>query len=343
MAIQPGDDKIVVGGEGQSPALARLLADSGKLDPSFNPCPVAPTGPCNGKVSQHSISYMTALALQPSGKIVTVGRDFDLGRYNSDGTPDADFRPCGGGALPPPCKPLDGRDPKNTDGSTTMAVQPDGRIVVVGLSRHDIYDHSVVDDSWVRPHDLLVARFDPNGVLDDGCPGHPSSVTTHSGVGLFPLPFASAVQPWDGKIVVAGWSENGTHRFPAHNWHRDFWIALARYQGGSPAPAPSEITVEGATVNEPGQGQTEAPFNIKLKLDAPACQPMAFDYATSDESATAGQDYTQTKGTVMFQKGQQEQIIPVPVLADDNPNEPPETFNMSVSNSVGLADPTKPK
>src|SRR4051794_25994624 len=91
----------------------------GGLDPSFATAGkfVAPTGP------------YTAVALQDDGKVVVVGSnggDFLIVRFNPDGVPDPTFN--GGGAQKVDFALGGG----NIDAANGVAIQPDGKIVVVG-------------------------------------------------------------------------------------------------------------------------------------------------------------------------------------------------------------------
>jgi uncharacterized delta-60 repeat protein len=131
--LQP-DGKIVVGGYsgrqsspyGYDFALARYLPD-GTPDPAFGTGGIVVTN-FGAETSSNTDDWLHALALQPDGKIVAVGRgsfDFNpslgVARYNADGTLDATFgtggrtslRVLGGAAI--------GWDVK---------VRPDGRILV---------------------------------------------------------------------------------------------------------------------------------------------------------------------------------------------------------------------
>ena len=60
------------------------------------------------------------------------------------------------------------------------------------------------------------------------------------------------------------------------------------------------------------------------------------DYATSNGTAIAGQDYTATSGTLTFLNGETTKTFPVPII-NDTMNEPNETFNVSLSNPTGGA------
>ncbi len=67
-------------------------------------------------------------------------------------------------------------------------------------------------------------------------------------------------------------------------------------------------------------------------------------YATADGSATAGQDYTATAGTLQFGPGETSKSFDVP-LQDDGAFEGPETVNLALSDpsrpSLHLVDPSQ--
>ena len=58
------------------------------------------------------------------------------------------------------------------------------------------------------------------------------------------------------------------------------------------------------------------------------------DYATSNGSATAGQDYTATSGTLSFAAGESDKTFAVPIV-NDNIAEGPQTFTITLSNPSG--------
>jgi uncharacterized delta-60 repeat protein len=175
-------------------ALARYSSD-GTLDTNFG------TG---GKVlTDFGVSAQAmSVALQPDGKIVVGGyanldggENFEVVRYNSNGTLDATF---------------------GTDGKVTttfgvpeqgfsyalaysLALQQDGKIVLAGES-------TINGD-----RDFALARYNTNGTLDPSF-GTGGRLTTTFGNN--DVAFSVAVQP-DGKIVTAGF---GLFKF-----------ALARY------------------------------------------------------------------------------------------------------------------
>jgi uncharacterized delta-60 repeat protein len=144
-----------------------------------------------------------ALALQPDGKIVAAGarttgdpdfgpRDFALARYNADGTLDTTFGDQGAVLT----------DFGGSDGAHALALQPDGKIVVAGSSED-------TSGRW----DFALARYLPNGALDTTFSGD-GKVTTNFSTGFdMDLAYALAIQPSDGRLVVAGaaWIEDRAH------------------------------------------------------------------------------------------------------------------------------------
>ena len=71
-----------------------------------------------------------------------------------------------------------------------------------------------------------------------------------------------------------------------------------------------------------------------VSLSATSSQQVTVDYATSDGTATAGEDYTATSGTLTFQAGETTKTISVPIT-DDTDNEGDETFTVTLSNAAG--------
>ncbi|MGC0329816.1 putative delta-60 repeat protein/putative repeat protein (TIGR01451 family) [Streptomyces sp. SAI-170] len=152
------------------------------------------------------------MAVQADGRIVTVGLtqhpgtgeiDFALARYRTDGSLDPEF----GG---------DGRVIADVRGgedvANGVAVQPDGKIVVVGRSA----------DPETFETRFTVTRFNPDGSFDTGFGS--------GGVVLTSLPAtqgsgeAHAVQLYgDGRILVAGLSgfEYGPSDFAVARYHSD--------------------------------------------------------------------------------------------------------------------------
>jgi uncharacterized delta-60 repeat protein len=133
VAIQP-DGRIVAAGYGSSTlfALVRYNAD-GTLDTSFNTTGIATTS--------FGGSSASGVVIQSDGRIVAAGygdgsadQDFAVARYNPDGTLDSSFNGTGKVTT----------NINLTDTGTSVALQPDGKIVVAGASYNGGYDFAVV-------------------------------------------------------------------------------------------------------------------------------------------------------------------------------------------------------
>ena len=75
-------------------------------------------------------------------------------------------------------------------------------------------------------------------------------------------------------------------------------------------------------------------IDFTVTLDEAASGTVTVDYATSDGSADAGDDYTATSGTLSFAAGETSKTISV-AIEDDIENESDETFTVTLSNASG--------
>jgi uncharacterized delta-60 repeat protein len=216
VAIQP-DGKIVLAGSWDGGAadfaLVRLNAN-GSLDTSFGNTTLKGGGLANytfGTGLFGGVEKARAVAIQPNGKIVVTGytdaggstsnpNNFAVLRVNSDGSLDTTFNGTGKQTI----------DFGNDDQANSVAIQPDGKIVLAG--------------SWDGGHaDFALVRLNANGSLDTSFGN-----TTLKGGGLANYTFgtflatvekASAVAlQADGKIVVAGYTDAGGSRSNPNNF-----------------------------------------------------------------------------------------------------------------------------
>lgn len=135
-----------------------------------------------------------ALALQSDGKIVAAGSavndatlgDFGVARYNPDGSLDTSFNGTG------KVTTVFGA---STDEAYAVAIQTDGKIVAAGRA----YNGSSFDSALVR--------YNANGSLDTSFDMDGKVIVDF---GLSDYATAMAIQPNDGKIVIAGLSQNNS-------------------------------------------------------------------------------------------------------------------------------------
>ena len=196
------DGRIVLAGDNGNEALVARFEGDGTLDLSFKSGPVV-------------AGWARGLALQRDGKLVVAGSDagpvgeqVSVMRLEEDGSPDSTFGN-GGRVL----TPSDGE----AAWGTAVAVQADGRIVVVGgLS---------ILQAGVCPCDvgLLLVRYHPDGSLDQSFGA--GGVVTHVRPGERREASGMVIQP-DGRIVVAGYIATDAQQLT-----NDFLIARFEVDG----------------------------------------------------------------------------------------------------------------
>ena len=194
MAVQ-ADGRIVIAGRierdgGDTDMGVARLDPGGALDTSF-------AGDPGKAVISFNLGPVTAtaVAVQADGRIVVAGTvdrgggdlDFIVARLNTDGTPDTSFS---GDGLATVAFDLGGA---NADTAGGMAMQPDGRIVVVGTV-----------ERGGGNFDFAVARLNANGSTDTSFDGDGrQTVAFDLGGANVDAARGVALQP-DGRIVVAG-------------------------------------------------------------------------------------------------------------------------------------------
>jgi uncharacterized delta-60 repeat protein len=232
VAIQP-DGKILVAGYATMGtmdfAVARFNSD-GSLDTTFDGDGRLTTNVGTGD------DYAFAIALQSDGKILVAGfatvsnLDVAVVRYNADGSLDATFD--GDGRVTTAVGSLDDR-------GWAIAVQPNGRILVAGF----------IDNG--TNNDFAVLRYNANGSLDATFDGDGKVTTAVGSAG--DTAYAIALQS-DGKIVVAGYSSNGSND--------DF--AVVRYN--SDGSLDSSFSGDGKVTTAIGTG-TDQGWGVALQPD----------------------------------------------------------------------------
>lgn len=190
---------------------------SGTLDPTLNF-----TGKRTIDYGGGAVDAGRGVAVQPDGKIIVVGKagrnttnpneDFGIMRFNADGVLDTSFGT--GGFVRTDFGFSD------DEGATGVALQPDGKIVVVGTDQRNLID--------IRSPSFAVARYNANGTLD----------TSFNGTGKRVIPFdtpgqnvsseanAVVIRP-NGKILVVG-VVDGSSTFATRN---DFALAQLNSNG----------------------------------------------------------------------------------------------------------------
>jgi len=92
------------------------------------------------------------------------------------------------------------------------------------------------------------------------------------------------------------------------------------------------VSVADASVMEGDAGS--AMISFAVSLSGPNEQVVTVRYATGDGTATAGQDFTATSGTLTFQPGETTKPIAVAIISDTT-YEPDEIFTVTLSDPTG--------
>ncbi len=185
--IQADGKFLTVGASGNTFVLARYNSN-GSLDSSFNG-----DGSLNTLVSYPD--FTSSVIVQPDGKLVVAGykysssinTDFNLVRYNSNGSLDASFD--GDGKVTTAVGTL-------SDFANSVLMQSDGKLVVAGYS----YNSS-------GNKNMSLVRYNSNGSLDSSFNGTGKIITS---VGSFPSEANVVIAQANGKLVVAGYSFNSS-------------------------------------------------------------------------------------------------------------------------------------
>ena len=98
----------------------------------------------------------------------------------------------------------------------------------------------------------------------------------------------------------------------------------------------SSLSIGDVTLAEGNAGTTAFVFTVTLST--PSATAVTVDYATADQTATAGSDYASTSGTLTFAPGDLSRTVTVNVTGDTT-FEPDETFVVNLAGAVGAAVP----
>ena len=99
----------------------------------------------------------------------------------------------------------------------------------------------------------------------------------------------------------------------------------------APAPVVPAFQADDFTLEEGNDGRVDV--DVTVTLSASTTRTVTVDYATEDGTATAGQDYESSSGTVSFSAGETSASIVVAVIGD-RLDEDDETFALRFSNAA---------
>ena len=118
-----------------------------------------------------------------------------------------------------------------------------------------------------------------------------------------------------------------------------YGISASRACSQSPSVAGSAVSISDAEVIEGDEGTTDITFNVSLSRAASS--DVCVEYRTSDNTASAGEDYLAARGTLTFAAGETSKSITVSVIGDNlyADEDGDESFTVSLaSSSATVAD-----
>lgn len=308
------DGKVLIGGQftevdGLSRLnIARLNAD-GTVDATFDP----------GLGAAGRGASVEAIALQTDGKVV-IGGNFTkvndvnrsaIARLNSNGSLDLSFDPGSG------VKDLDTSGADIAGLVTSLAMQPDGKILLAGYFR-------TIDE--INRHGL--ARLNSDGTVD-GTFGPYFGTTYRNSLGNEELETATAMAlQADGKVVIAGnfYSVDGSQT-----------NRLTRLLSTNVRTSSFEFTSPGVST-----GETNGTVSITVIRRGDSGEAFTLEFATTGGTASPGTDFIAQNGTLRFGPLETKKTIDLPILSDSI-SEDDETVNVILRNpSAGsiLGSPT---
>ena len=214
-------------------------------------------------------------------------------------------------------------------------------------------------DGTVRTYAVTVARAGPplTAAFEAVPPEHDGSGAFWLNVRFSEALGEGAVAPVPASFRVRAGQARKVERIEAGLWRvkvkpdawRDVTVTLAPPAGCAEAGAvcasggralanapvarvggPVRIRIAGGKARE---GKDES-LDFAVTLNRAASGAVSVDYATADGTATAGEDYTATSGTLTFAPGETAKTVSVAIL-DDAIDEGKETFLLRLSNPKG--------
>ena len=155
------------------------------------------------------------------------------------------------------------------------------------------------------------------------------------------LTFEATAYDAEDSDSLAGWNIAGEYRYESGGtWEQqpDSEALQIRLKGQLLTSTLPALSFDNINISVDEDGSQAA---LSVELSQASTVTVTVDYATSDNTAEAGDDYTDTSGTLTFTPGETVKAIIVPIL-DDAIYEPLERFNVTLSNPTGATLPTFP-
>jgi len=335
LAIQ-ADGKLVAVGEtvssggGSDFAIARYNPN-GSLDTTFG----GGDGMANIDFNKYR-DYCSGVALQPDGKIILAGfvddqtdTGYGVVKLNQNGTFDTTF---GGGSGRVRTLFGDAVGPALSPGPNDMALQADGKIVVVGKINFNSTDNDFTVVRYQNTYLTCTYTLNPTG----------ANFTASGENGSFNVAAPSGCA-WTAQSNAAWLTSNssgdgnGTVFFSVGANSSTAARSATLTIGGQPF----NVTQQGAAIFQfastgyaSGEGAGSA--SVVVTRSGYTASAVSVDYATTDGTARQRSDYTVANGTLNFAAGEVSQSFAVPLI-DNAYVDGSRTVNLALSNPAGAS------
>ena len=128
------------------------------------------------------------------------------------------------------------------------------------------------------------------------------------------------------RLRVTGLTNGVTHRFQVRAVN-GVGAGAAALTEGTPVHPDSTPTIR---IGDADVGEGDDEIALSVIMTPAADETVRIRYVTADGTATAGEDYADTTGTLVFNQGTNRRTITVPVLDDDD-EDGDETFSVTLS------------
>jgi hypothetical protein len=226
------------------------------------------------------------------------------------------------------------------DGISDLVVSGGAVEIFTGLG-DGTFDESIVHSANGYDHTgVAVADFDGDGQLDavtsDADTGT-VSLMLGNGDGTLRYAGAFAIGTSPSAVAVGDFNGDGRPDVAAANAGSGSVSVLLNDGTGTPPPPPPALRIGDRTVTEGNTGTTSATFTVTLS--SASTQTVTVAYATGNDAAIAGNDYTGATGTLTIPAGQTTGTITIQVTGD-RLAEPNETFfvNLSGATNATISD-----
>ena len=155
------------------------------------------------------------------------------------------------------------------------------------------------------------------------------------------LTYSATAYDVEDSDSLPNWNIAGEYRYESGStWEQQpqseaLQIRLKGYLLASTLP---EISFDNINISV---DEDDSQATLSLELSQASADTVTVDYATSDSTALAGDDYTATSGTLTFAAGDTSKTVSITIL-NDGVYEPTESFSFTLSNPTGATLPNFP-